>query len=301
MNISILNKWKALLVLIIYGLSAFSAGIVTAKVQLSLTKVKVPDAAPVMALVQEPVPLKQTPVIKDIDLNAQIEAPAFNVEVVKEQIDAAPLGRILIYHTHTYEAYRQVPDQLYKETEKWRTRDEAHNVVRVGEELASLLRAKGYQVVHDKGAYEPPVLSSAYTRSLQMLEERVRKGEVYDLYIDLHRDAYSASMANHNIVLNGDQELARIMLLIGKGTGQSYSVKPEWEKNLVLAEQITTNLNEQIDGLCRKINLKTGRFNQHIAPRCVLVEAGNNENTLEQVLHAMPYLADAIHFALKGE
>ena len=53
-----------------------------------------------------------------------------------------------------------------------------------------------------------------------------------------------------------------------------------------------------MDGLCRDVCIKTGRYNQHVAVGCVLVEAGNNRNTLEEVLAAMPYLADAILKAL---
>ena len=46
--------------------------------------------------------------------------------------------------------------------------------------------------------------------------------------------------------------------------------------------------------------LKPGRFTQHVAPACVLVEAGNNRNTLAEVLAAMPYLADAIAKVLES-
>ena len=87
-----------------------------------------------------------------------------------------PRKRVLIYHTHTYEAYEQTQDAPYEETEKWRTADSAHNVVRVGEELAALLRSLGVEVVHDVTAFEPPNLSSAYTRSLEMLEKRQAAG-----------------------------------------------------------------------------------------------------------------------------
>ena len=59
------------------------------------------------------------------------------------------------------------------------------------------------------------------------------------------------------------------------------------------------NLYEQKNGLCRNVCLKSGRFNQHVATGCILVEAGNNKNTLDEVLSAMPYLADAIAQALE--
>ena len=64
---------------------------------------------------------------------------------------------------------------------------------------------------------------------------------------------------------------------------------------------LTSRLNMQLSGLCRNVSIKTGRYNQHIAPCCVLIEAGNNRNTLEEVLRAMPYLANAICSLADGQ
>ena len=224
---------------------------------------------------------------------------SFRVEVIRTTPTPAAEGkRILIYHTHTWEAYEQVADAPYTETEKWRTKDEGCNVVAVGTALANQLRSLGCFVVHDTTAFEPPSLESAYDRSLSMLEERLRAGEDYDLFIDLHRDAISSSSTIKRTVNIGGVETARFMVLIGKGTGAGFDVKPNWEANLAIAEVITDSLNGQVDGLCRDIKLKTGRFNQHVAPRCVLIECGNNLNTLEQTLNGVPYLAQAIMDAL---
>ena len=231
---------------------------------------------------------------------ADTPAPPEDADFVIRLLGAeteTPRKRVLIYHTHTYEAYEQTQDDPYEETEKWRTADSAHNVVRVGEELAALLRSLGVEVVHDVTAFEPPNLSSAYTRSLEMLEKRQAAGERYDLYIDLHRDAYAESQTGPNTVNAGGVEAAKLMLLIGKGEGQTsegFDQRPDWEANLVIAQDVTDDLNAQVDGLCRDVCVKSGRFNQHVAVGCVLVEAGNNRNTLEEVLAAMPYLADAI-------
>lgn len=219
----------------------------------------------------------------------------FAIEVIGMQTPAPP-KRVLIYHTHTYEAYEQTDDR-YKETEKWRTADNEHNVVRVGETLAALLRSHGMEVVHDQTAFEPPNLSTAYTRSLDMLETRSASGESYDLYIDLHRDAFAASYAGPNTVSVGGVNAAKLMMLIGKGegqTGQGFDVKPDWEGNLLIAQGVTDLINAQAQGLCRDVCIKSGRFNQHVANGCILIEAGNNKNTLAEVLAAMPYLADAI-------
>ena len=207
--------------------------------------------------------------------------------------------RILIYHTHTWEAYEPTQEDSYEQTERWRTKDEQHNVLRVGAELAQCLTELGFEVVHEQGVFEPPVLSTAYTRSLEMLEDYTARGEVFDYYIDLHRDAYSAgAYASNTLVGTNGEELARLMMLIGKGTGETggvgFDVKPQWEENLVLAQTLTDNLNGMVNGLCGKVKIKTGRFNQHISTRAILIEVGNNKNTLAQALNAMPYLAQAI-------
>lgn len=246
-----------------------------------------PEAVPVFAAVEGP------PLVEENLFIQPAETPGFVIEVIQQETPR----RVLIYHTHTYEAFEQSEDDRYEETEKWRTADSAHNMIRVGEELAALLRSLGLEVTHDTTAFEPPVLSTAYTRSLAMLEKRKAAGEVYDLYIDLHRDAYVASYGGANTVSIGGADVAKLMLLVGKGegvTGQGYDVKPDWQSNLAIAQAITDDLNAQAAGICREVCLKSGRFNQHIAPACILVEAGNNRNTLAQVLAAMPYLADAI-------
>ena len=221
------------------------------------------------------------------------------IEVIKPARETKEAKKVLIYHTHTYEAYEPTPDYTYTATEKWRTANQNCNIVRVGKELAALLSTLGYEVTHDTQAYEPPNLSSSYTRSLLMLEKRLEAGEYYDLHIDLHRDAYSESMKNNNVINIAGNSVAKLMLLIGKGSGQSFLEKPEWEKNLAIAQSLTDDLNAQANGLCRQISLKTGRFNQHIAPRCVLIEVGNNKNTMEEALASLPYLADAIHNVLE--
>jgi len=204
--------------------------------------------------------------------------------------------RVLIYHTHTYEAFTATEQYPYTSTEKWRTSNPERNVVAVGAYLAELLTNAGVSVTHDTTAFEPPVLSSAYERSLSMLEARTANGESYDLYIDLHRDAYSEGNGPNIVEINGET-VARLMVLIGKGTGQTgagYDKTPDFESNRTIAQTLTNRLNLQAEKLCRSVSIKSGRYNQHIAPCCILIEAGNNRNTLEEVLRAMPYLANAI-------
>ena len=220
---------------------------------------------------------------------------SFRMEVIRATpAPALEAKRVLIYHSHTWEAFQQVEGATYEETEKWRTKDNHYNMVAVGEALANQLRALGCTVVHDTTAFEPPNLDQAYNRSLAMLEERTALGERYDLYIDLHRDAIASSSTLKRTVQIGGTDVARFMVLVGKGTGAGFDVKPDWEANLQIAQALTERLNTMADGLCRDVKVKSGRFNQHIAPRCILIECGNNLNTLDQVLNGIPYLAEAL-------
>jgi len=218
---------------------------------------------------------------------------SLRVEVVRNTAPPPMQGkRVLIYHTHTWEAYEQVEGARYEETEKWRSKDNTVNMIAVGDALTAALEALGCEVVHDETAFEPPNLSTAYQRSLEMLEKRQEAGEQYDLYIDLHRDAVASASTIKRTVNVAGEDIARFMVLVGKGQG--YDVKPDWEANYAVAERLTRSLNGQVEGICRDIKVKTGRFNQHIAPCCVLIECGLNYNTLEQVLAGMPYLAQAV-------
>ena len=223
----------------------------------------------------------------------------FSVEIIREtELPAFAGKKVLIYHTHTYEAYEQVAEDRYVQTEKWRTTDSGYNVIAVGKALSATLTALGVDVTHDTTAFEPPTLDHAYERSLAMLEKRHASGERYDLYIDLHRDAIASSSKIKRTVNIGGEEVARFMVLVGKGTTGGYVEKPDWEKNLAIANRISERLNAQCEGLARDVKIKTGRFNQHIADCCVLIECGMNTNTLAEVLAGVPYLASAITEAL---
>ena len=201
--------------------------------------------------------------------------------------------RVLIYHTHTHEAYAQTAADPYRETESWRTEDQTHSVVRVGEALAALLTDYGFDVVHDTADYEYPKLNTAYARSLDMLE--TKRGETFNLCVDLHRDAWDKSMAECACI--GSQRAAQLMMLIGNGG--NFDIKPDYEANLAFAARLTDRINDLCDGLCRPVMVKNGRYNQHLFTPSVLIEVGHNLNTLDEALASMPVLAEALADLLK--
>ncbi len=228
-----------------------------------------PRSAPSPALMASPTPSAAAP------------SPA---PVIKQDL------RVLIYHTHTHEAYQQDDRDPYAETEPWRTMDAAHSIVRVGDELAQLLMGFGVKVVHDTTDHEPPKLGTAYERSLVTLEKY--KDEKFDLMIDLHRDAYDEAIIASRAASVGGSEAAQLMALIGNGEG--FNEKPDTRSNLVFARSLTERVNALAPGLMRPVLVKTGRYNQHVSTPAILVEVGHNRNTLREALNAMPTLARAL-------
>ena len=229
-------------------------------------------------------------------LSIEVLSPRVEVQAMAQppQQDAPT---VLIYHTHTWEAYEMEVEGEYVPTETWRTKDERFNMVRVGEVLAQALTAQGFSVTHDTTAFEPPNLSTAYTRSLAMLESRLAAGESYDYIFDVHRDAYSGLWNGANCTQTEDGEVAYVMLLVGKGTGATgagFDERPDWPQNLELAQALTDAINAAAPGVARDVKIKTGRFNQHVSTSALLIEVGNNRNTLAQALAACPVIAKGL-------
>ena len=208
--------------------------------------------------------------------------------------------RILIYHTHTTEAYLPTDAHRYTETSAWRTNDNSANIVAIGDYLTELLREKyNINVIHDITNHEPPKLSTAYTRSLSTMEYYKKHYPSITMYIDVHRDAYGTSSTTEPtdfIIVNG-KEVARMMFVVGTGegaTGTGFGDMPDFASNYALARRITERLLKVDSHLMRNIRVKTGRYNQHISSACLLVEIGHNANTFEQARGAIELLAAAI-------
>lgn len=214
------------------------------------------------------------------------------IEIFRRDEDGDRVRRILIYHTHTHEAYEQVEGDPYKALDAWRTIDAGHSVVRVGKELAACLRQYGFDVVHDTTDHEGNELSTAYSRSLETL---MKYKDEFDLYIDLHRDAYVEGEPIAVSTPDGG-EMAPLMILIGNGNG--FDVKPWYAQNLCFAQALEKRINSEIPGLCKPVLVKDGRYNQHIGVFSILVEVGHNHNTLVQACNSVVPLARAVYSLL---
>ena len=230
-----------------------------------------------------------------LDTENEHTDPAVVTRVSSQALPLSNGKRVLIYHTHTHEAYQMTDQEAYTPLENWRTDDRSHNIVRVGDELTAELEKRGFEVVHDDTDFEQDDLSTSYSRSLEALLQRA--DEDYDLIIDLHRDAYVEG-AQLTCSYAG-RKSANLMVLIGKG--DSFQEKPHFQENYALACALTEKINGLCPGLGREVMVKTGRYNQHFSDHSLLIEVGSNGNTLEEALSSMPILADAIEEVLCGQ
>lgn len=217
------------------------------------------------------------------------------IQVTKRGLDLRGREpRILIYHTHTTEAYTATPSSPYVQTSSFRTADASKSVIAVGEALAERLRTEyGFCVLHDTTDHEPPSLKTAYTRSEQTMRAYLEEYPSLVLFIDLHRDA--SSDASDYVIVDG-RPTARLMCVVGQGT--NYEDKPDFEGNYALAATLTDALRRVNGKLARDIRIKTGRYNQHVGQLSLLLEVGHNANTLEQALNAVPSLAECLALSL---
>lgn len=193
---------------------------------------------------------------------------------------------VLIVHTHTTEAYTMETGMEYDAMTHARTLDEQYNVVRVGEEIAEVLRSYGIGVIHDTTVNDYPSYNGAYDRMKTIIESDLAQYPSIQMVLDIHRDAAVDENGDPLALTTtfNEEEYAQIMLVVG--TDEGGLSHPLWQQNLSCALKLQALLNRDWDGLCRKLDLRQERFNQNQTPGSLLVEFGTDGNTLSQVLRS---------------
>lgn len=216
-------------------------------------------------------------------------------EIMKEplKMDFSKKGpEILIYHTHTSEGYLRDISKLNKEGSQTRTSDNRWNVVRVGEELAQILRKEyGVEVIHNAAVHDNPGTSGAYGRSLNTASNILKSYPSIKMVIDLHRDGLDKEQLRLVTDING-KKAAKIMFVVGTdATGLSH---PNWRENLKLVITLQEKLNKKYPGLARPILISENRYNQHLSKGAILIEVGGDGNLMSECLESARCLAEVI-------
>ena len=204
--------------------------------------------------------------------------------------------QILVYHTHSQEGFADsVPG------------DPSTTIVGAGEYLAELLKNRGYKVMHVTSVYDlidgELDRSEAYSRAEEEISQILAEHPSIQSVIDLHRDGV-AEGTRLVTELNG-KTMARFMFFNGlsrtrKNGPIEYLHNPYIEDNLALTLQLKLTCDQYYPGLARNIYLKSLRYNLHLSPKALLIEAGAQTNTLQEILNTMEPLADVLDTVFGG-
>ena len=201
--------------------------------------------------------------------------------------------QILIYHTHSQEAFSDSTPGNRDTT-----------IVGAGDLLATILKEEyGYNVIHHTGEYDVPSRDYAYSKSLPALEQILVENPSIEVIIDLHRDGVAET--THLITDINGQSTAKVMFFNGlsrtKKNGEiSYLKNENLQENLAFSFQMQMAANEYYPGLTRKNYLNGYRYNMHLRGKSLLIELGAQTNTVEEIKNAIGPLAHILDIVLSG-
>ena len=145
--------------------------------------------------------------------------------------------------------------------------------------------------------------NKAYTRAEPVISKILEENPDIQIVIDLHRDGVGENV--HLVKEIDGKPTAQIMFF----NGMSYSAKngaidylpnPYIENNLALTLQMKLASDSLVPGFARKVYLKSLRFNLHLHPGAMLIEAGAQTNTVEEAMNAVEPLSHIIALTLGG-
>ena len=224
------------------------------------------------------------PQVLDLDKISQVD-----LRIEKD----STVPQILVFHTHSQEKFAD-------------SEENGMSIVNVGDRLVSLLQEQyGYNVIHltDEFDMAGGVLdrSEAYTYANTKLDEVLAQNPSIQVVIDLHRDGVDAS--KHLVTEIDGKQTARIMLFNGisytKEQGEiDYLPNPYITENLAMTYKMFLLGKINYPDLFRCIYISGYRYCLHHVPRSMLIEAGAQTNTYEEVYNAMEPLARLIDMEL---
>lgn len=204
--------------------------------------------------------------------------------------------QILIYHTHSQEAFVDSVEGEVSDT-----------IVGVGEYLAKILREQyGYNVLHNTEAYDliDGVLDrdKAYTQAYYSIEEILQRYPTIEVVLDIHRDGVKDHI--HLVTEVNNKPTARIMFVNGISRSSSqgeieYLYNPYVKDNLAFSLQLQLEAAKYYPEYTRRIMIKAYRYNLHFKPKSALIEVGAQTNTVSEAMNAMEPLAVMIDEVLK--
>ena len=145
--------------------------------------------------------------------------------------------------------------------------------------------------------------SKAYEFSEVGVRKILEENPSIEVVIDLHRDGVGND--THLVTEANGKQAAKIMFFNGlsrtKANGDiAYLPNPYIQDNLSFSLQMQLASESMYPGFTRKIYLKGYRYSLHMMPKSLLIEAGAQTNTVEEMKNAMELLADVLTKVIVG-
>ncbi len=220
-------------------------------------------------------------------LEPQGSEPALAAKEVQEKGKMEPVQnpelknqRLVFYCTHTGETYR--PD-----SGKCRLEGKRGLITRVAANLQKETEARGFTAVYIDTIHDSPYTKS-YANSRKTVQQLLDQGNFAALF-DIHRD--SIPQEKPEVVEIDGKKAAKILIIVGTDERKPH---PHWEKNAEFARRILETSQELYPGLIKGVRAKAGTYNQEFHERALLIEVGNDHNSLQEALYSTELLADIL-------
>ena len=229
-----------------------------------------------------------------VDSTTMIGEDQLNIEdlmMLDPKINAETDGpKVLIFHTHSQEDFADS-----------KKGDMSTYIVGMGAYLSNRLNEMGIETLHHDGVYDLIDGELDRSKAYQLAEKGIQKilsqNPTIEVVIDLHRDGVPDD--KHLVTDVDGKQTANIMFFNGlsrtKTNGDiDYLYNPYIDENLSFSFQMQLASETMYPGFARKIYLKGYRYNLHLMPKSLLIEAGAQTNTVEEMKNAMDLLANIL-------
>ena len=228
--------------------------------------------------------------LNDGDLNA---AEMMSMDMKLKEETGGP--KVLIFHTHSQEAFTDSDGTA------------ATSIVGVGTYLAQLLNETyGIETIHHEGVYDlidgKLDRSEAYEQAAPEIRQILQQYPSIEVVIDLHRDGVKET--THLVTEIEGRQTAQIMFFNGmcrtRTNGDLTSMQnPYIKENLAFSMQMKIAAETFYPGFTRRNYIKGYKYNMDLMPKMLLIEAGAQTNTVEEVRNAMIPLAALLNYVIK--
>lgn len=230
----------------------------------------------------------------DFDFEGLLNKPlTFKTEKNSDQ------PQVLIYHTHTTEAYLDESVDYFYESYYSRTQNADFSVVAVGDKIAEELEKNGIKTLHDTTVHDSSY-NGAYDRSAQTVRADMEDNSSIKVVLDIHRDALGTEARKVKPVFeyNGKQA-AQIMVL----SGCDYYGERDfdnWRNNLDFALKIQNTAEKMYPGMTRPLSFDFFAYNEYICDGSLLIEVGSDANSIDEAEYTGTLLGNVLSAVLNN-